>query len=164
MKQYIYQGNIYSIAYCTLEDIPSHIERVLSYWESTNVDLDKQRALLEEAINNQTAFKLVDANNNTMAVIYYIAITYDSGQSNLLWFKDKRMFAMLCYFLRLGANIHYIYFMPHSKNFIPFEFVVQDRSIRLFHSHNQPLKIDLYSRKSQMLYEDHFLARNIQVI
>ena len=164
MEQYIYQGNIYSIVNCTLEDIPSHIERVLSYWESTNVDLDKQRTLLEEAVINQTAFKLVDENNNTMAVIYYIKMTYDSGQSNLLWFKDKRMFAMLCYFLRLGVNIHYIYFMPHSKDYITFEFIVQDRSIRLFHSHNQPLKIDLYSRKSQMLYEDHFLARNIQVI
>lgn len=164
MKQYEYQGNIYSISNCTLEDIPSHIERVLSYWESSNVNVDEQRTLLEKAVNEGTAFKLVDEQDKTMAVIYYSKITFDSGQSNLLWFKDKRMFAMLCYFLRLGANIHYIYFMPHSKDYIPFEFVVQDSSIRLFHSHNQPLKIDLYSRKSQILYEDHFLAKNIQVI
>lgn len=164
MRQYKYQGNIYSIVDCTLEDIPSHIERVFSYWQSANVNIDEQRVLLEKAVNEHTAFKLVDEHDNTMAVIYYIKIAVDSGQSNLLWFKDKRMFAMLCYFLRLGVNIHYVYFMPHTKNYIPFEFVVQDRSIRLFHSHNQPLKIDLYSRKSQILYEDHFLAKGIQVL
>lgn len=164
MKQYKYQGIIYSIVNCTLEDIPSHIERVLSYWESSNVNIDEQRTALEKAVNEGTAYKLVDAENNTTAVIYYVKTAFGTGQSNLLWFKDKRMFAMLCYFLRLGANIHYIYFLPHSKNYIPFEFVVQDSSIRLFHSHNQPLKIDLYSRKSHLLYEDHFLARNIQVL
>lgn len=164
MHQFRYQGSIYSIARCTLDDIPSHIERVLSYWKSTNTDVELQRASLEKAVNENTAFKLVDANNSTMAVIYYTKISPESGQSTLLWIKDKRMFAMLCYFLRLGANIHYIYFMPHSKSYIPFAFVVQDASIRLFHSHNQPLKIDLYSRKSQLLYEDHFLAKGIQVV
>jgi hypothetical protein len=164
MNQYKYRDSIYSVVNCTIEDIPSHIERVLPYWKPNNVDVDKQRTVLEQAVNEGTAFKVVDTDGNTKAVIYYIKFKVNSGTSNLLWFEDKRMLAILCYYLRLKANMLYLYFMPHSKNYIPFEFIVQDSSIRLFHSHNQPLKINLYSRKSHRLYEEHFLAKDIQVL
>lgn len=162
MKQYDYKGRIYLVTNCTLEDIPSHIERVLSYWETANVDVEEQTAALEKAVNEGTAFKLVDDNDELQAVIYYTTLKRHKGQSNLLWFKDKRMFAILCYYLRLTANMHFIYFLPHTKDFIPFQFIVQDNSIRHFHSHGTPLEINLYSKKSQYLYEDHYLRHNIR--
>ena len=163
MKQYKYKGRIYLVTECTLEDILSHIERVLSYWTSANVDIKEQTKALEEAVNNHTAFKVVNDNNETEAAIYFINMNNKhTVQSNLLFLNDKRMFAILCYYLRLTANIHKIYFKPHTKDFIPFKFIVNDSSIRLFHSNDLPLEIDLYSKKSQILYEDHYLKYNIQ--
>ena len=162
MKQYEYKGRIYSVVNCTMEDIPSHIERVSSYWESANVDIQEQTKLLEQAINENTAFKLIDDEDTSKAFIYCIMMGDNEAQSNLMWLEDKRMFAMLCYYLRLTANIHIIYFKPHTKDYIPFEFVVQDSSIRSFHNNDTPLKIDLYSTKSTKLYEDHFLSRGIK--
>ena len=163
MKQYNYNNKIYTVTNCTLEDIPSHIERVLSYWTSANVDIKEQTKVLEEAVNNHAAFKVVNDNNETEAAIYFINMNNKHiVQSNLLFLNDKRMFAILCYYLRLTANIHKIYFKPHTKDFIPFKFIVNDSSIKLFHSHDKPLEIDLYSKKSQILYEDHYLKYNIQ--
>ena len=163
MKQYKYKGKIYLVTECTLEDIPSHIERVLPYWTSANVDIEEQTKVLEKAVNNHTAFKVVNDNNETEAAIYLIKLNNKFiMQSNLLFFNDKRMFAILSYYLILTVNIHKIYFKPHTKDFIPFKFIVQDSSIRLFHSNDLPLEINLYSKKSQILYEDHYLRYGIQ--
>ena len=162
MKQYDYKGRIYSVTNCELKDIPSHIERVYQYWDIANVNLDEQTKLLEEAVKNNTAYKVIDDKDITKSVIYCNKIKRHEVQSNLLWLRDKRMFSILCYYLRLRANIHTIYFKPHTKTFIPFEFVVNDLSIRLFHSHDYPLKIDLYSKKSEDIYKNYFLRFNIK--
>ena len=74
MKQYRYKGRLYLVTECTLEDIPSHIERVLSYWTSANVDIKEQTKVLEEAVNNHTAFKVVNDNNNTR--IYFNLVIF----------------------------------------------------------------------------------------
>ena len=71
MKQYSYNNKIYTVINCTLEDIPSHIERVLSYWKSTNTDINQQIELLQNAVKADTAFKVVD-NDNVKAFIYMI--------------------------------------------------------------------------------------------
>ena len=60
MKQYNYNNKIYTVTNCTLEDIPSHIERVLSYWKSTNTDINQQIELLQNAVKSNTAFKVID--------------------------------------------------------------------------------------------------------
>ena len=50
-------------------------------------------------------------NNETESAIYFINMNNKhTVQSNLLFLNDKRMFAILCYYLRLTANIHKIYF------------------------------------------------------
>ena len=159
MKQYEFDNQIYSVVTCTENDIPSHVERVLSYW--ANADIKEQIQALEQAVASKTAWKLVDENSETKSVVYCNMLNKRDAMSNLLWLADKRMFAMLCYYLRLTANIQHIYFLPHS-NHIPFRFIVQESSIRLFHSHGTPLEIDLYSKKSQKLYEVHFLRHNIR--
>lgn len=162
MKQFLFNNNPYTVATCVFQDIPSHIEKVLSYWTKANVNIDEQQLALEQAVDEQTAWKVIDSNNIIHAVIYCNMLNNRDAISNLLWFENKRMFAILSYFLRLTANIQHIYFLPHTKDFIPFKFIVQDSSIRLFHSHNEPLEIDLYSKKSQKLYETHFLKYGIQ--
>lgn len=164
MKQYKYKGKIYTVTTCTKEDIPSHIERVLSYWKANDVDLAEQTKLLEQAVDEGTAYKVVNEDGEDETAMYCIKSTRHEAQSNLMFINNKRMLAILCHHLRTRVSLKTIYFKPHSKNYIPFEFVVDDYSIRLFHSHDRPLAIDLFGKKGQRLYEDHFKRHDIQVL
>ena len=151
MKQYTYKGRIYSVVKCVKEDIPSHIERVSSYWTADGVDIEQQAQLLEDCINNGIALQLVNDKGNTQAVIYGLWMKCDDIKSHLLWIRSKKLFAILAWYLREHAYIKNIYFMPHSKSLIPFEFLVKPMSIRRFYSHNAPLVIDLYSPDNQLM-------------
>lgn len=150
MKRYEYQGRIYSIVRCKDEDIPSHIERVSSYWEEDNVNIDSQYLLLHDCIKNGLSLQLINDKGNTQAVIYSQYKGYDNVVSYLLWIRSKRMFGILGWYLRQYEYIKNIFFMPHSND-IPFEFVVKPMSIRKFHSHGTPLVIDLYSPNNERL-------------
>ena len=164
MKQYKLNSRIYSVLPCTLEDIPFHIERVLSYWEETNVDVTVQTEYLIKAVKANTAFKIVNSNNTELAVIYCNKLKPQVMQSNLMWLKSKIVFAILNYHFRMYEDIRVIQFMPHIKNFIPFEFAIKDSSIRTFHSHNTPLIADFYSSKSQFMYEKYFKDINVEEV
>ena len=161
-KQFSFEGRIYSVTSCKKEDIPSHIERVLSYWESVKVDLKEQAKLLEKAIDSDGAFKVVDDEGKDRAGIYYVPRNSMSGDCYYMFLDNKRMIAMLCYYLRMDVGLTELYFLPHTKDFIPFKFLIEDSSIRMFHSYNQPLKIRLSSKKSKYLYEDHFVRYGIK--
>lgn len=166
IKQYNFNNSIYTVTNCTLQDIPSHIERVSSYWKNT--DINTQIKQLEKSVKENTAFKVIDDKGISKAIIYIVLNNnkiYNIGQSNLLWFDNKRMFAILAYYLRVHKNIFKLYFMPHIQkgiDNIPFKFIVQDSSIRLFYSHNTPLEIDLYSNKCNKLYNLHFKKYDIK--
>ena len=164
MKQYKLVDRIYSVLSCTLEDIPFHIERVLSYWEETNTDVSTQTEYLIKAVKAGTAFKIVTSNNTELAVIYCNQLRPQVMQSNLMWLKSKFVFAILNYHFRMYEDIRVIQFMPHAKNFIPFEFAIKDSSIRTFHSHNTPLVADFYSSKSQYMYEKYFKDINVEEV
>lgn len=151
MKQYTYKGRIYSVVKCVKEDIPSHIERVYSYWTDDKVDIEEQTSLLLNCINNGRAIKLIDSTNRTQAVIYFLQVKDGEITSHLLWTRSKKLFAILAYYLRTHLNVAKVFFMPHSKTFIPFEFMVTPQSIRRFHSHNMPLIIDLFSANNREL-------------
>lgn len=157
--------NSYTIKHCTSNEIPSHIEKVLSYWIENNADIDEQTKLLTKSIQENLAIQLIDSQEKLKAVIYCIPVnTTKDVMSNLLWFKNKKMLTMLGYYLHHYLSIHCIHFLPHSKTFIPFKFIVEDYSIRYFHSQNTPLVIDFHSTKSQFLYEKYFIKGDIQVI
>lgn len=161
-KQFSFEGRIYSVTSCKKEDIPSHIERVLSYWESVKVDLKEQAKLLEKAIDSGGAFKVVDDEGKDRAGIYYVPRNEHEGDCYYMFLDNKRMLAMLCYYLRIVVCIDTFYFLPHVKKFIPFRFLVDESSIRNFHSYGTPLQISLYSTKSNHLYEDHFIKYGIR--
>lgn len=162
-KRFLFKNRIYTVLACTNNDIPSHTERVMSYWESTGTNLDTQLKLLEEAVEAQTAFKLVDDQGESKAFVYYLLNDSDITACNchLLYFTDKRMLAMLCFYLRICACIETLYFMPHNRDFIPFEFLVEDYSIRDFYSVSSPLVIRTSSNKIHNLYETHFIGYGI---
>ena len=151
MKQYTYKGRIYSVVKCVKEDIPSHIERVSSYWLADNVDFTEQTRLLEDCINRGIALQLLNDKGKVQAVIYGLWLKCDDIKSHLLWIRSKKLFTILAWYLRQHVYIKNIYFMPHSKSSIPFEFLVKPLSIRRFYSHNAPLVIDLYSSNNQLM-------------
>lgn len=157
-------GKIYSVVPCTLEDIPFHTERVLSYWKETDVNIEEQIEYLAKSIESNKAFKLINDSNTELVIIYCNELKRQVMQSNLLWIKSKTFFSILSYHLRQYENIRVIQFKPHSKNYIPFEFILNDSSIRAFYSHNAPLIIDLYSRNNQLLYENYFKAFNVEEV
>lgn len=164
MKQYTLYNNVYSVLPCTVKDIPSHIGRVLSYWEESNVNVAAQSEYLVKAVLANTAFKVVNQNNVELAVIYCNKLKRQVMQSNLLWLRSKIVFSILTYHFRMYEDIRVIQFLPHDKNFIPFEFAIKDSSIRTFHSRNTPLIADLYSAKSQLMYEKYFKDLNIKEV
>ena len=164
MKQYTLYNNVYSVLPCAVKDIPSHIGRVLSYWEESNVNVAAQSEYLVKAVLANTAFKVVNQNNVELAVIYCNKLKRQVMQSNLLWLRSKIVFSILTYHFRMYEDIRVIQFLPHDKNFIPFEFAIKDSSIRTFHSHDTPLMADLYSSKSQLLYEKYFKDLNIKEV
>jgi hypothetical protein len=151
MKQYTYKGRIYSVVKCVKEDIPSHIERVSSYWTASNVDIEQQTKLLEDCIDNGIALQLLNDKGKVQAVIYGLWLRNDNVKSHLLWIRSKKLFTILAWYLRQHLYIRNIYFMPHNKSFIPFEFLVKIASIKSFYSHNTPLIIDLYSSSNQLM-------------
>ena len=164
IHQFCLNDENYLVLPCTQDDIPYHIDKVYSYWEAGNTDIEEQTLLLSKGVCEGTSWKVINSSEDTKAVIYCNLLTSHKAMSNLLWMENKRMLAILCYYLRMYVRLQYIYFMPHTKNFIPFKFLVQNYSIRLFHSHNQPLEIDLYSVKCENLYQIHFKGYNIQDI
>lgn len=161
-KQFLFEGRTYSIADCSKDDIPSHTERVLSYWKSANVDVSEQLKLLEKCIESGTAFKVVDDEGKDRAGIYYVPRKVQEGDCYYMFLDNKRMIAMLFFYLRIVECLEALYFMPHTDNFIPFQFLIDKNSIRNFHSYHTPLRISFYSNKSNHLYEDHFVRYGIK--
>ena len=149
MKQYKYKGRLYSIVNCKVEDIPSHVERVSSYWDTNQVDVTQQIKYLTQCIQSGLAKKLIDDKGRLQVVIYCMHIRDTEVSSHLLWARSKKLLAIMSWYLREHQDIAVIYFTPHSKDFIPFEFIVAPHSIRSFHSHDTPLMIDLFSETSR---------------
>ena len=157
-------SKVYSVVPCTFEDIPSHTERVLSYWKDDSVNIEEQIELLNKSIESNKSFKLINENNIELVTIYCNELKRQVMQCNLQWIKSKTFFSILSYHLRQYENIRVIQFKPHSKNCIPFEFILNSSSIRTFYSHNTPLAIDLYSRNSQLLYDNYFKAFSVEEV
>ena len=72
MKQYTYKGRIYSVVKCVKEDIPSHVERVSSYWPVEI--LEDQIESLKDCIENGIAIQLVNDKGKAQAIIYCLPV------------------------------------------------------------------------------------------
>lgn len=161
-KQYDFDGRIYTVVACVKDDIPSHTERVLSYWEETGTSIPTQYKLLERCIEAGTAYKVIDDTGKSMAGIYLDMTSINTANCYFMFLENKRMLAILFYYIRLTLNMYSISFKPHDKKFIPFKFLLTEANIRLFRSCDEPLTIGILSRKSQILYEDHYLRYGIK--
>ena len=144
MKNYIYRNKTYTIDNCCNSDIPSHLEKVLSYYNPNEIDIQRQR--MEEAVYNGTAYKLVDEDGNTCVFAYYEQKTYQDVNGIALWWNSLRLFAIFGVWFRGCTFNRYIHINPHKSTPV-FNFLVEDESIRNFYSEGTSLYIDLYSKK-----------------
>lgn len=160
LKQYELQNEVYSIIACQKEEIPSHIERVSSYWQlsSNNVPTTS----LETSIDTGNAFKVVNSKNELKAVVYLYPVFDYTVRGLLLWFENKRMLAMLHHYIQFNTEYNTIQFIPDSRDKIVFRFLVTDPSIKQFIETGYPLEITRSSKKTKILYEDHYIRYNIK--
>lgn len=156
MLQYMFNNRAYSMLNCTYKDIPSHIERVSLYWKQYNVDIPYQQNMMEDSIDENNAFQLVDSNNECKAYIYLTLYKPTKYKCVVMWFERKIYLSILFYFLKQHKNLHYLYFMPHTKEFIPFRTMLDDMQVKSFIRHGTPIGIDFYSKKSNNLYKYYF--------
>lgn len=161
-NKYSFNGGIFTVKPCVIEDIPFHIERVLSYWEGVNLDTYKNK--LNKSITEGLALQVTDDKGEVQAFIYGIDLDRTSLKCISLWFTNKRMLAILFYYIRQTYAYTKMYFLPHQKGFIPFKFLLRPFSIKHYHLHNSPLEAHLFSEEGENLYQDHFVRYNIQEV
>ena len=145
MKSYKYRNEIYTISQCTVEDIPSHLERVSSYLDTDELISHEQR--MKEAVNCDTAYKLVDSNGNTKVFAYYEYVDYQIVNGIALWWTTLRMFAIFGVWFRSYTDIRDVYIVPHKNNLVSFQFLVTDDSMKGYHFNGTPLILDMYTKK-----------------
>ena len=163
-KQYKYRDKYYSIINCTKEDIPSHIERVSSYWTSYGIDFNEQRKWLEKSVEQTNAYKMVDTSNRLYACAYLLPANTYTMQAVLGWFHTKIAYAIGCFFARQTLGLRTIAIMPHTNDFIPYQFAVDEGSIRAFYDLGSPLLIQLCSKKNIDIYKTKFRDNDIEMV
>lgn len=151
MKSYKYRNEIYTISQCTVEDIPSHLERVSSYLDTDELISHKKR--MEDAVVANTAYKLVDSKGNTKVFAYYEQMEYQVVNGIALWWSSLKLFAIFGVWFRTRTDIRDIYIKPHNNNLVSFQFLITDDSIRGFHFNRTPLILDMYTKKCNKIAE-----------
>lgn len=140
MKQYLYKGIVYSVIPCDEKDIPSHIERVYSYWTYDKLlDIDRRYNELHYCVSTGQAYKLVTNNIEYATVYYHKFIKYTVIL--LFWTRLKPYLAMM---LDWGESIHKndIVFAPHRDDFIQYRFLLSEEAQK-----SKPFVIDVTSRE-----------------
>lgn len=164
LARYSYRDKIYSVMPCSKKDIPSHTERVLSYWKSTGTNLNYQKVLLEACIDARTSIKVVDEEGNTLGCLYWKPIEGSIYLAHFVWFKN---------FIVLGIGLDYIYknfdcrmlrYVPHQRNKISYKSLLSIVNIRMFYGTNLAIDVDLTNPKIKHLYRRYYLDKGIKEV
>lgn len=160
MDEYVYDGTYYSVKNIPKEKIPSHIERVLFYWEQSGANIDQQKEMLEKSVEEGSAYMLVHNEDSPKVFLYLTKYDANNYIAHALWFERKVFLAILCYHLRRHTQIRAIFFIPHKlTDDFPFKFLVEEGTIGPCIQYGYPVKVDLYSQKCENLYK-YYLVRN----
>ena len=163
-KQYQLRGKVYTIADCSESEIPSHLERVSSYWGQYIEDLSTQIPRLKQCIDEGIAVKMLDENDECQLACYLLYSPRDRvivlGQ--YFWVTSNRCMAMLFHWLKYDKKIAMVFFMPFNMNPVPFQKVVEDKSIRRHNSFHTPLKMDFINGKASKFIDKYFTLYDIK--
>jgi hypothetical protein len=160
MRNYLYRNNTYSIAKCTLDDIPSHLEKVLSYYSPDTVCTQKER--MEQAVQNGTAYKMT-CNGSTAIFFYYEIIDKQNVMSIAFWSTNINILLLGLVHFRSKTTYQFIHIVPHN-NELRFTYLIETDSIKAYHYHNKPLVIDMYSDKCRTAIKNIYEKMVIKVV
>ena len=153
MSTYEYKNKLYIVSECSIDEIPSHIERVFSYWAKDNTDIQVQKDLMEECITDGIALKIT-SNDMLLGSVYLLHIDKDTTSYTReddykgiqCFVKTKSAFALLMYHLREKLSVCRILFQPHCMNPVPFGKWLTESSIRNHYSFRIPIIANLYNK------------------
>ena len=156
MCKYHYRDKTYSIVPCSKEDIPSHIERVLSYWESTGTNIEYQKTLLEACIDAGTAIKIVDENNNFYGCLYRKPINDFEDLVHFIWFRNGLIVALFLDYGYHHTQCMTLRYVPHQRFKISYARFLTRSNILEFYSNSPTINIDIRNYKLLRLHDKYF--------
>ena len=158
MAAYSYRDHIISVVPCSKEDIPSHIERVLSYWESTGTNIDYQKTLLEACVDAGTAFKIIDENNKCYSCGYWKPIeNSDDYLVHYFWFKNGIILGIVLDYVYKYTTCKHVQYVPHQKQRISYASFLTRNNIISFYSNSPVMVVNVRNPKLIKVYEKYFL-------
>lgn len=163
MVTYTYRDKKYSIVPCTLEDIPSHIERVLSYWKNTGTDLARQNELLQECIHANMAYKVI-SDNKTVGCFYCKPITKYIYMDVFTWFKNGIVLAIDLDYVYHYTSMKAVMFLPHQRNRVSYKSLLTKNNLLCYRNSKEPITVDLKNHKITSIYKYYFIGRGIKRI
>ncbi len=163
-KQYQLRGKVYTIADCSESEIPSHLERVSSYWGQYIEDLSTQIPRLKQCIDEGIAVKMLDENGECQLICYLSPSSRDSVIYNgqYFWVTNNRAIAIFVHWLVHSKQVAMIFFMPFNMNPVPFKKIVEDMSMQRHNNFHTPLKIDLINGKANKFMDKYFKLYDIK--
>lgn len=157
MATYSYRDHLISIVPCSKEDIPSHIERVLSYWESTGTNIDYQKTLLEACVDAETAVKVLDESGKCLGCLYWKPLENESEYIiHYLWFKNSIIVGIMIDYAYRHTYCKTVMYVPHQRNKISYAKFLTRNNIMSFYSKNSAVVVNIRNPKIMKIYKKYF--------
>lgn len=156
MATYSYRNRNISIVPCSKKDIPSHIERVLSYWESTGTNLDYQRSLLEACVDAGTAIRGYDDKGRELGCLYWKPLTDNDYLIHFVWFRNGIILGAGLDYIYKYTRCNYVYYMPHQRDKISYASLLMRNNVLQFYGTDEAIKVNVRNHKIMKLYKKYF--------
>lgn len=170
-RKYLLKDKVYFLKQCTYEDIPSHLERVSSYWEQMGMTLP---ALMEDKLKKSVkggyAYKVVSEDTGEcMAFLYLERIDVGQFFCTTMYMVRKVYIAMIFRYLK-RINTRYLFFVPVNHlqedaiTNIPFRNMLSDMEIRIYQATKKYIKIDMNSKQSNTFYKYNYERLGVEEV
>lgn len=164
MVNYFYRNQQYSVVPCSLEDIPSHIERVLSYWETTNTNINTQKFYLEECVKANEAFKVLNDKNESIACLYWKGIDKNKAIAYYCWFKNGLALAIGQDYAYRYFPYEIVYYVPHERTKLHYKCFHTFASALAFHKSKDSVPINIRNPKMMSHYRKYFKENGVKEV
>ena len=166
MYKYYYRNTVYTIVPCSKKDIPSHVERVLSYWKSTGTDLHKQYKALEECVNTKKSFKIINNTSNKLIGVCYWRPLNNKGiyQINYLFYTSGIALGIMIDYFWKHTDAKYDVFLPHQFTRLRNINWMSEKNVRDFYSKRKYTLIDLHNKSLAKIHKRYFIDKNIKEV
>lgn len=153
LRQYEYKGKRYSIVNCTLEDIPSHLEKVYQFIPDEKARKEQQKWMIR-SVTSSRAYKILSPANVELAYIYLKDFHDTKTMEVASWYSTWQWFLVLTYWLRSYTFTWKIYYKPwRDTQLVEWQFITETNDIIHYHETGEPIKVDLWGEKCRKAFE-----------